>query len=140
MKVNDLFLNMGTLMVNKEEQVRFWEDKWIGNLSFMQQYPSLYQIVHRKSDTVAKVFSTIPLKFSFRRALGGHNLILWNNLVSRLLQVQLFEGKDLIRWNLNPTGVFTVQSMYKVVINNGNVFHHKLIWSLKVPLKIKKFL
>jgi hypothetical protein len=38
MKVKGLFLNMGTLMVNNEEQVRFWEDKWIENLSFMQQF------------------------------------------------------------------------------------------------------
>jgi hypothetical protein len=55
MKVKDLFLNMGTLLVNNGEQVRFWEDKWIGNLSFMQQYPSLYQIAHRKGDIVARV-------------------------------------------------------------------------------------
>jgi hypothetical protein len=89
---------------------------------------------------MAKWFSIVPLNVSFRRALGGQNLILWNNLVSRLLQVQLSEGKDLIRWNLNSTGVFTVQSMYRVVINNGNVFRHKLIWSLKLPPKIKNFL
>jgi hypothetical protein len=70
----------------------------------------------------------------------GHNLILCNNLVSRLLQVHLSKGKDVFRWNLNPTGVFTVQSMYRAMINNGNVFHHKLIWSLKLPLKIKKII
>jgi hypothetical protein len=60
--------------------------------------------------------------------------------VSRFFHVHLLEEKDLIRWNLNPTGVFTVQSMYRVMINNGNVFRHKIIWSLKLPHKIKIFL
>jgi hypothetical protein len=72
MKAKDLFLSMGTLTVNNGDQVRFWEDK-----SFMQQYSSIYQIVQRKSDIVAKVFSTAPLTISFRRALVGQNLILW---------------------------------------------------------------
>jgi hypothetical protein len=26
-------------------QIRFWEDRWIGNQPFMLQYPSLYNIV-----------------------------------------------------------------------------------------------
>jgi hypothetical protein len=30
--------------------------------------------------------------------------------------------------------------MYRAVINKGNVFRHKLIWSLKLPLKIKIFM
>jgi hypothetical protein len=39
-----------------------------------------------------------------------------------------------------PTVVFTVQSMYRVVINNENLFRRELIWSLKLPLKIKKIM
>jgi hypothetical protein len=36
--------------------------------------------------------------------------------------------------------MFTVQSMYQVLINNGQMFNHKLIWKLNLPLKIKIFL
>jgi hypothetical protein len=35
----------------------FWEDKWIENQAFKDQYPSLYNIVRTKSDTVEKVLS-----------------------------------------------------------------------------------
>jgi hypothetical protein len=27
--------------------------------------------------------------------------------------------------------------MYRTLINNGYVFHHKVLWKLKLPLKIK---
>jgi hypothetical protein len=67
----------------------------------MKHRQSLYQIVRRKSDIMARVFTVVPLNVSFRRALVGQNLILWNNLVSRIFHVQLSEGNDLFRWNLN---------------------------------------
>jgi hypothetical protein len=106
----------------------------------MQQYPSLYQIVRNKSDTVANVLNGVPLKISFRCALVGQNLSLWYNLVSKLIQVQLTAKNDLIRWNLTPNRSFIVQSMYREVINNEIVFRHKLLWSLKLPLKVKIFM
>jgi hypothetical protein len=43
----------------------------------MSQYPSLYQIVKRKSSTFGTVLGSVPLNVSFRRALVGPNLILW---------------------------------------------------------------
>jgi hypothetical protein len=108
MKVKDLFLSMRSLVVRNGKQLRFWEDKWIGNQSFMYQYMSLYQNVRKKSDTVAHVLNRAPLNVYFCRALVGHNLSLWYNLVSRLIQVQLTEETDSIRWNLTSTGSFTI--------------------------------
>jgi hypothetical protein len=37
------------------------------------------------------------------------------------------------------SGQFTIQSMYGTMINNVYVFHHKVLWKLKLSLKIKKF-
>jgi hypothetical protein len=59
-----------------EEQIWFWEDKWLWNQPFMTHYPTLYQIVRQRSATVATVLGTIPLNVSFRKALIGPNLIL----------------------------------------------------------------
>jgi hypothetical protein len=68
-KVKDTFLNLGSFTLRNGDQIRFWEDKWLENQSFVTQYPTLYQIVRQKSATVATVFGTIPLNFSFCRAL-----------------------------------------------------------------------
>ena len=44
-KVKDTFINFGTFRLNDGKQIRFWEDKWIGNHTLSQQYPALYNIV-----------------------------------------------------------------------------------------------
>jgi hypothetical protein len=75
MKVKEKFLRFGTFHLNNGAQIRLWEDKWIGNHVLKYQYPSLYNIVRRKSDTVAKVLSGVPLNVSFQRQLTGNNLV-----------------------------------------------------------------
>ena len=132
-------LKHGSFFIKNGEQLRFWEDKWLGNQTFMEQYPTLYNIVRKKSATVATVFERVPLNVSFRRALVGQNLILWHNLVARLVHIHLSDEKDFFRWNLTLSGEFTVQSMYRTLLNNANVFHHKVLWRLNLPLKIKIF-
>jgi hypothetical protein len=42
--------------------------------SVKQQYPSLYNIVRKKSDTVEKNLSRVPLNVSFQRYLTRNNL------------------------------------------------------------------
>lgn len=67
-----------------------------GNHSFMSQYPSLYQIVRQRSSTVATVFGSVPLSVSFCRALVRPNLILWHNLVARIMHVHLRAENDIL--------------------------------------------
>jgi hypothetical protein len=140
MKVKDNFLNVGNFILKNGEQIRFWQDIWMGTQSFMTRYLSLYHIVRQKSATVAIVLGNVPLNVSFHRALVGQNLTLWYNLVAHILHVQLSIDRDTFQWGLTKSGQFSVQSMYRSLINNGKVFHHKEIWKLKLPLKIKIFM
>jgi hypothetical protein len=39
------FLQYGSFQIKNGRQIRFWEDKWLGNYSFQQQYPTLNNIV-----------------------------------------------------------------------------------------------
>ena len=65
MKVKDKFLNLGSFQLNNGENIRFWEDKWLGNFTLSQQYASLYNIVRKKHISIATVFNSIPLNISF---------------------------------------------------------------------------
>jgi hypothetical protein len=69
MKVKDLFLGFGTFQLNNGTNIRFWEDIWMGNRALKEQFPHLYKLVRHKHDTVASMFSTVPLHISFRRSL-----------------------------------------------------------------------
>jgi hypothetical protein len=64
-------------------------------------YDSLYNIVRKKSDIVANVLGTIPLNVSFCISLQGNNLALLNDLVFRVMYVQLNDQDDVFKWNLH---------------------------------------
>jgi hypothetical protein len=99
------FLIQGSFRLNNGKQIRFWEDKWLGNYSFQEQYPSLYNIVRRKSATVESVLSTIPLNVSFRRFLSQNNLELWHNLIGRIMDVEMNDLNDVFIWNINTVNI-----------------------------------
>jgi hypothetical protein len=66
--------------------------------------------------------------------------VLWHRLVARIAHIQLCDEKDVFKWNLTTSGQLSVKSMYRALLNNANVFYHKLLWKLKVSLKIKIFM
>ena len=99
MKVKDTFTNYGSFQLNDGNQIHFWEDKWLGNLTLREQYLALFNIVRKKHAIVASLF--VPPNVSFRRTLTGHTLSLWHDLVARISYVHLNDNTDVFRWNLN---------------------------------------
>jgi hypothetical protein len=73
MKVKNVFLKFGTFTIKDGSQIRFWEDKWLGNRPLRDQYPQLYNIARKKQDTVAEILSTKIPNISRRRDLTGPN-------------------------------------------------------------------
>jgi hypothetical protein len=139
MKVKDLFLGYGTFQLNNGANIRLWEDIWTSNSPLKQQYrPHLYRIVRHKNDTVASVFRSVPLNISFRRSLTGDNLQSWYNLVAKISHVRLNEREDVFRWGLSQNGIFKVRIMYNVM-STSSIWHNRLLWKLKLPLKLKYF-
>ncbi|WVZ88220.1 hypothetical protein U9M48_034764 [Paspalum notatum var. saurae] len=138
MEVKELFLSLGSFNIGDGTQVRFWEG-WCGNQPFKFSYPSLFNIATKKGTTVAEVMSSSPLNISFRRGLYGERLLAWNELIRRVMNLELSEGRDVFRWGLNKTGVFSVRSMYKHLINNGLKVSQE-IWRTRIPLKTKIFM
>jgi hypothetical protein len=80
MATKKFFFRYGTFIIKDGSQIRFWEDTWLGNRPLSEQYPALFGIVRRKSDTIASVMATSPPNVTFRRDLIGPRLIAWNAL------------------------------------------------------------
>jgi len=139
MKAKDQFMNLGVFHVNNGKDIRFWEDRWLGNFTLQQRFPSLYNIVRRRNATVASVFSSTPLNISFRRGLYNDNLNRWHELVALVAHTQLNDTGDKFWWSLHQNKMFLVRSMYEHLVCDGLVRQDKLIWKLKLPLKIKIF-
>jgi hypothetical protein len=64
----------------------------------------------------------------------------WLNLVARISHVQRVEGADYFKWSLTKSGLYTVRSLYRHLIDTHPPFGHGRIWKMKIPLKIKIFL
>ena len=78
-----------TFKVQNGKQTRFWEDKWLENSALKDQYPNLFNLVHRKHVTVHKVLIRYPLNVSFRRHLMGNNLRDLMDLGHHVANIQL---------------------------------------------------
>ena len=72
MKIKDKVLTKSSFSIKDGSTARFWEDNWVGNASFRDRYPSLYNIVRDPHAIVAKVMATRPSNISFRRTLLGY--------------------------------------------------------------------
>jgi hypothetical protein len=84
--------------------------KWLGTYIFKKKkYSSLYNIARKRSDTIEKVLSVMPLKISFRKYLTWNNLLTWNSLVSRIMHVQFNNNEDVFKWNLHQICQYSVQ-------------------------------
>jgi len=129
-----------TFKVHNGKQTRFWEDKWLGNSALKDQYPNLFNLVHRKHVTVHTVLNGDPLNVSFRRHLTGVNLRDWMDLGHRVANIQLGDNKDIGIWQLYKSGQFSVRSMYSALLEVRVLLINKPVWKLKIPLKVKVFI
>ena len=68
-----------------------------------------------------------------------NKLVEWHNLVAQIAHVEIVEGSDTFRWNLTKSGLYSVRLLYFHLIDTQPSFQHKMIWKLKIPLKIKIF-
>ncbi|WVZ69828.1 LOW QUALITY PROTEIN: hypothetical protein U9M48_018555 [Paspalum notatum var. saurae] len=135
MEVKQVFVGLGSFRIGDGTR----EDIWCGNQPLKLSYPSLFSIARKKGATVADVMSFGPLNMSFRRGLHGERLHAWNELVGWVMSLELREGRDVFKWDLNKTGLFSVKSMYKSLLNNG-IKVSQVIWQTNIPLKTKIFM
>ena len=96
MATKKFFFPLGTFSIKDGSEIRFWEDKWMGNTTLREQFPALYNIARYKSATLATVLATSPPNVSFRRSLFGPRQACWLVLLQRLASVHLTLYRDLI--------------------------------------------
>jgi hypothetical protein len=101
------------------------------------QYPHLYNIVHRKHNTVATVMSLTPINIGFQRQLTGNKWDEWIHLCQRLMEINFNDEQDKFVWGLTSLGNFSVKSMYANMLDGHIRYLLKYLWKHKIPLKIK---
>ena len=123
------------------KKVKFWEDNWLGNSSLAIQFWDLYVIVNEKNSTIADLWDGNELKCTFRRTVSPTLSRKWLEVVQLASTIELTGGEDNLIWQFTSDGIFTSQSMYKVISFRGVVpVFVPSIWDLKIPPRVHIFL
>jgi hypothetical protein len=136
MNIKDQFFRWSHFQVRDGQATRFWKDKWLTSRSLSERFSNLCNIVCNKSALVAQVFLDTNFNLSFRRTITGIKLVEWRNLLYLLNSVSLNPSRDKFVWDEHKNGIFSVQSMCHLLMYNPNNNRNKMIWKLKIPLKI----
>jgi hypothetical protein len=54
-------------------------------------------------------------------------------------EVQVNDQKDAVRWTIGSSGDFEVKNLY-LQLRSTDIYLHKFIWKVKMPLKVKIFI
>ncbi|GMQ04517.1 hypothetical protein CsSME_00049909 [Camellia sinensis var. sinensis] len=109
-----LVSNCLSFKVGNGENVRFWEDVWLGDISFVRSFPLLYRLAHSPNVSIALVAcsSMTPISWNFDliRNLNDREAGELASLLVVLEGVSLSSSSDSRVWNLVFSGVFSCKS------------------------------
>ena len=129
------------------DRVKFWIDRWCGDLSLQLAFPVLYNFT---SNREASVESSLICQgegggrtWDVRFIQGPND---WEaDVVDDFLQflaanLPLGTDGDCLRWKLTKNGDFTIRSYYhKLYGSSSVVFPWKGIWKVKAPRHVSLF-
>ena len=139
MSVKDLFYSCCKRILGDGKSTRFWEDCWLGQKPLCQNFPRLYNLTFNHNITVHDVFTKGFGCVKFRRFLREETLQMWVKVMEDCSHVQLSTEPDKVSWLLTKSGTFSVKSLYHYLCASRVRFPYKVLWKLKLPLRVKVF-
>lgn len=118
--------------------IRFWEDCWCGEWNLKTRYPELYDIASDRGGCVADFWNSGNWQLSFVCLLSRSRMQALANMLQLLGNFRCSDGSDELLWNLESSGRFSVNSLYKSFFANmPNDSLTERIWKIKAPLKVR---
>ncbi|KAG8071941.1 hypothetical protein GUJ93_ZPchr0006g45670 [Zizania palustris] len=140
MKIKSAYMQFCYKKIGDGRNTLFWEDRWVGVKPLADQFPDLFNISLTKNISVARVFASNWSILKFRRDLVGDKFRSWHNMRKMCEPMILNDRPDRVLWSLNGNGVFTVKSFYNALKVHNLPKKRDVIWTLKIPLKVRVFL
>jgi hypothetical protein len=127
-------------VVGSGQQTRFWIDVWLGECTLKIQYPKLYKICHDQEISV-QAAAAMEWNLSYRRRFGDTEMKEWEELMTKLEEVNLTNSDDRVCWKLEQSGKYSTRSLYRFITFAGVIdVQMREIWNAKIPLKVQVFL
>jgi hypothetical protein len=127
--------------IGNGKKVCFWEDQWFGTCSLAIQFWKIYVIVKEHGRTVDEAWDGVNLKFTFRRTVDRELWESWEELKQIASSIHKTDEEDVIIWQFNSSGRYSVQSLYAVINDRGiKQIYTPVMWKIHVPPRIHVFL
>ncbi|XP_071677232.1 uncharacterized protein [Lolium perenne] len=139
-KIKSVFRLGARHKVRSGSSTLFWSDWWQGSGPLCSRFPALFSIAADPQITVSRCFGTLGGIPTFRQSLGPPARIELALLLSETAGTQLSDGPDIISWALEPSGKFSVKSLYRRLCQGTPRKHFSDIWKIAVPMKIRIFI
>jgi hypothetical protein len=121
--------------VGNGRKIKFWEDNWLGETSLAIQFWEIYSIVNEKTSSIADLWDGKNLKCTFRRSVDNRTYRTWLEIVQLASTISFSDEEDTLIWKFTSNGVYTSQSLYKIINFRGDIpVHVPNVWSIKIPL------
>ena len=102
---------------------------------------SLYFDISTRQDLLlAQAHSMDGWRLNFRRSFGEEERNQWQLLLQEIDLFSPSSEPDKVSWSLEPSGQFSVRSLYQKLLHVSDQGVPKFFWAAKWPLKIKIFL
>ena len=145
-KEGSLMLKNITFSVGDGRRVRFWKDKWCGNNTLRDAFPSLFALAVSKDAWVADCWDSLGEEGGwnprFSRSFNDWEVEAVERLLSTLQGERLAAGlEDRVVRKETKNENFFVKSLYNTLDPSCAVlFPWSIIWSPCVPTKVSFFL
>ena len=142
------FFQHTKFVVGMGNRIRFWQDKWCGELALMDRFPTLFACSNQREATIASVLvrsterGSCDWNVTFVRDSNDWEI----DLVVEFFQILASnspstEGPDRLCWKGHKDGVFTSRSFYQLLdVRPGVSFPWKGIWAAKAPPRVSFFI
>jgi hypothetical protein len=105
--------------IGNGQKARLWEDNWLGSSSLAIQFWPIYRILNEKGKSVADLWDGVKLKCTFRRNFSSEMYQNWLDIVELVSTIRFTDEEDDMIWHFSSNGVYSSQSLYKVINFRG---------------------
>jgi hypothetical protein len=81
----------------------------------------VYCLANEQNCSISELWDGTNLKITFRRCFDHHLMLQWFEILQIAQTLHLSSESDALVWKFEPSGVFSVKSMYAMIIFRGIV-------------------
>jgi hypothetical protein len=96
--------------------------------------------LNEKNKTIADLWDGQTLRCSFRRNVSTKLYNSWLEVLELVSTISLSEEEDEMVWMFSSKGVYSSQSLYKIINFRGiKLVHVPALWHIKIPPRLHFF-